>query len=53
MVEQPKHGGNVDVGALWTDPDSDGGKDTLHGGRFVVDVSKRPMPLATAAPGMR
>jgi len=53
MVEQPKNGGKVDVGALWTDPDSDGGKDALHGGRFAVDVSKKPMPLATAAPGMR
>jgi len=53
MVEQPKNGGKVDVGALWTDPDSDGGKDTLHGGRFAVDVAKKPMPLATAAPGMR
>ncbi|MGO9087547.1 MAG: penicillin-binding protein 2 [Candidatus Sulfotelmatobacter sp.] len=52
MVEQPKNGGKLDVGALWTDPDSDGGKDTLHGGRFTVDVANKPMPLATAAPGM-
>jgi len=53
MVEKPKGDGKVDVGALWTDPDSDGGKDTLHGGRFVLDLPKKPPPLATAAPGMR
>ena len=53
MVEKPKGDGKVDVGALWTDPDSDGGKDTLHGGRFVLDLPKKPLPLATAAPGMR
>jgi len=52
MVEQPKNGGKVDVGALWTDPDSDGGKDALHGGRFAVDLANKPMPVATAAPGM-
>jgi penicillin-binding protein 2 len=52
MVEKPKGDGKVDVGALWTDPDSDGGKDTLHGGRFVLDLPKKPLPLATAAPGM-
>jgi len=53
LVEKPKGSGKVDVGALWTDPDSDGGKDTLHGGRFVLDLPKKPLPLATAAPGMR
>jgi penicillin-binding protein 2 len=53
MVEKPKGDGKVDVGALWTDPDSDGGKETLHGGRFVLDLPKKPLPLATAAPGMR
>ena len=52
MVEQPKNGGKVDVGALWADPASDGGKDTLHGGRFVIDLPKKPLALATAAPGM-
>jgi len=52
MVEKPKGDGKVDVGALWTDPESDGGKDTLHGGRFVLDLPKKPLPLATAAPGM-
>src|SRR5450755_4506768 len=56
MVEQPKSNGTVDIGGLWTDPDSDGHdghKETLNGGRFVLDLSKKPLALATAAPGMR
>jgi penicillin-binding protein 2 len=52
MVEKPKNG-KVDVGALWTAPDSDGGNDKLEGGRFVLDLPKKPTALATAAPGMR
>lgn len=55
MVEQPKSNGTVDIGGLWTDPDSDGHdghKETLNGGRFVLDLSKKPLALATAAPGM-
>src|ERR1700681_2095260 len=55
MVEQPKSNGTVDIGGLWTDPDSDGHdghKETLNGGRFVLDLSKKPWALATAAPGM-
>jgi len=43
----------VEVGAVWNaaDPD-DADKDTLRGGRFFVDLSKKRMPLATAAPGL-
>ena len=52
MVEKPKSGGTVDIGGLWTAPDSDGDKETLQGGRFVLDLPKKPMALATAAPGM-
>ena len=52
MVEKPKTDGRVDIGGLWTAPDADGGKDGLQGGRFVLDLSKRPAALATAAPGM-
>jgi penicillin-binding protein 2 len=53
MVEKPKNG-TVDIGGLWTAPDSDGDgdKDTLQGGRFVLDLPKKPLALATAAPGM-
>jgi penicillin-binding protein 2 len=52
MVEKPKSDGTVDIGGLWTEPDSDGDKEKLQGGRFVLDLPKRPLALATAAPGM-
>ncbi len=51
MVEQPKSDGKVDIGGLWSDPDGNG-HDALQGGRFVMDLSKTRMPVATAAPGM-
>jgi penicillin-binding protein 2 len=51
MVEKPKNG-TVDMGGLWSAPDSDGDKDGLQAGRFAIDLpEKRPL-LATAAPGM-
>ena len=52
MVEKPKSDGTVDIGGLWTEPDSDSDKETLQGGRFVLNLPKEPMALATAAPGM-
>ena len=52
MVEKPKSNGTVDIGGLWTEPDSDGGKGNLQGGRFVLELPKKPVALATAAPGM-
>jgi len=56
LVEKPKADGKVDMGALWTAPDTDGGShgetDRLESGRFVVDLPKKPLALATAAPGM-
>jgi penicillin-binding protein 2 len=43
----------VEVGGVWTVSDEhDDGKDVLHGGRFFVDLPKKPMTLATAAPGV-
>lgn len=43
----------VDVGGLWSDPaDSPDGKDSLHAAHFYVDIPAKPMPLATAAPGV-
>lgn len=41
----------VEIGGLWTAP-SDDSEDHLHGGRFLIDVSRRNVPLAVAAPGM-
>ena len=44
--------GKVEVGALWSEPDSDGNQQNLQGGRFLLDIGKKPIALATAAPGM-
>jgi penicillin-binding protein 2 len=52
MVQQPKSGGNVDMGALWTAPDEHGAQDKLEGGRFVVRLTKGQLAAATAAPGI-
>jgi penicillin-binding protein 2 len=48
-----KNIGKVDIGAMWTSPDEDGDGEKLQGGRFVVNLSKKPLPLAMAAPGIR
>jgi len=52
MVEKEKGSGTVDIGGLWTEPDADGDSQKLQGARFLLDL-KKPIPLATAAPGMR
>ncbi len=50
--------GKVEIGGLWTDPggaDEDGADtngDHLHGGRFLIDVAQKRVPLAVAAPGV-
>jgi penicillin-binding protein 2 len=51
MVKQSK-GGKVDMGALWTAPNGHSDQDKLEGGRFVVDLPKRPLVAAAAAPGV-
>ena len=53
MVEKPKTDGKVDIGGLWTAPDAGHDTDGLQGGRFILDLPKKPAALATAAPGMR
>jgi penicillin-binding protein 2 len=53
MVEKPKSNGAVDIGALWTEPGTEGEKERLQGGRFVVDLPKKPLATAITAPGMR
>jgi penicillin-binding protein 2 len=50
MADQPEGARKVEVGALWTVPDPDGGPDKLHGGKFLLDVGNAP--LAAAAPGI-
>jgi len=52
--------GKVEVGSLWSDPGSpnEDGKNTnknegrLQGGRFLIDVARKKVPLAVAAPGL-
>jgi len=51
MVEKPKSDGTVDIGGLWTAPDGD--RERLEAGRFVLDLPRKPLAVATAAPGMR
>ncbi len=41
----------TEIGALWTAPDSDR-EQKLEGGRFAVTLAQKPLPLATAAPGL-
>jgi len=52
MVEKPKTGGKVEIGGAWTVPDADGGHEALRTGRFEVALPKKPMVVATAAPGL-
>jgi penicillin-binding protein 2 len=44
----------VEIGAVWNSASPDESEqDMLHGGRFVIDVSKKRAPLAVAAPGVQ
>jgi penicillin-binding protein 2 len=47
-----KGDGKVEIGAVWMGTDSEGNKDGLESGRFLVDVNRQPMALAIAAPGV-
>jgi penicillin-binding protein 2 len=53
LVEKAPPKANPEIGALWTAPDGDGDGDKLHGGRYTVELPKKPLPLAMAAPGLR
>jgi penicillin-binding protein 2 len=41
----------VEVGGVWSVPDA-AGDPKLQAGRFFVDIPKKPLVMATAAPGM-
>jgi penicillin-binding protein 2 len=43
---------NTEIGAVWTEPDEDGGEQKLQGGHFFLDIAKRPLAAATAAAGI-
>lgn len=42
----------VEMGALWTSQGEEGNESKLNGGRFQIDAPTKPLPLATAAPGL-
>ena len=53
MASKPTmRGGKVEVGAVWTSPDADEDEQRLQSGHFLVDVAKKPLALAAAAPGI-
>jgi penicillin-binding protein 2 len=52
VADKPKNNGKVEIGAVWTTPDPDGDKDKLQGGHFFLNVRKKPIVAAAAAPGM-
>jgi len=52
MVEKLKSDRKVEISSLWTEPASEGDRQKLEGGRFLVNLPKKPLPLATAAPGL-
>jgi penicillin-binding protein 2 len=47
-----KSPGQVEMGGLWSEPEPDGVHQKLEGGRFIIDLAKKPLALATAAPGV-
>ncbi len=51
MADKAKNG-KVEIGAVWTSPDSNGQAQKLQGGHFFLDLGKSPMAVASAAPGM-
>jgi penicillin-binding protein 2 len=53
LAEKPKTDGKVEIGGVWTLPDPDGDEQKLKAGHFFVDLAKRPMAVATAAPGVQ
>ena len=52
MVEKPNNPRTVDMGALWSGPDTDGRKDDLQIAHVAIDLAKKRPVLAAAAPGM-
>ena len=50
LVTSAEEKKKVDVGALWNSPQEG---DHLHAGHMVVDMPKKKLPLATAAPGVQ
>jgi hypothetical protein len=43
---------SVEMGAVWDTPNGAGQEHIMGSGRFVVDLPKKRLPLAAAAPGL-
>jgi penicillin-binding protein 2 len=46
-TKMAKKAGNAEIGAVWTEPDVDGGEQKLQGGHFFLDAAKRPLTAST------
>ncbi len=49
VVRNSSDGGKIDMGALWSAPEGD----KLEGGHFLMDMTRKRMVVAAAAPGMQ
>ena len=45
-TKMAKNTGNAEIGAVWTEPDSDGDEQKLQGGHFFLEVAKTPLAAA-------
>lgn len=45
--------GEAEVGAVWNTPQPGDEDGTLHAGHFALNLPKKPLPIAAAAPGVR
>jgi penicillin-binding protein 2 len=52
VVEKPASDRKAEIGLLWSSPDGDGDGQKLHAAKVVVNLPKKPAPLAMAAPGI-
>jgi len=52
MADKPGANPKVDIGAVWTSPDEAGEQKKLQAGHYLLEIAKKPMALAAAAPGV-
>jgi len=52
MADKPGANPKVEIGAVWTAPETTGEQQKLQAGHYLLEVAKKPVTLATAAPGV-
>jgi penicillin-binding protein 2 len=52
LADQPRNDRKAEIGAIWSRPEVGHG-DELKGGSFAIDLPRKHLPLAVAAPGLR